>query len=94
MADQQFALFDWFDLPTSHGREGVVDWRANHANDDSKVTFAAFKVLNNDGQVAMLAAHDALLFSSYADAAGAAIWNKSPQPMMWASHKKTRHEAG
>ena len=72
----------------------MFDHRANHPNDDSKVALAAFKVLNDDGQVAMLATHSFLLFSSIAELAGAAIWNKSPQPVMWASHKKTRHEAG
>ncbi len=94
MTDQQFAPFDGFDLPTRHGRQGVFDWWAYDFNDHPKVSLASLKVLNDDGQVAMFAAHDALLFSSIADLARAAIWNKSPQPVMWAKHEKTRQEGG
>ena len=94
MADQQLAPFDWFDLPTRHGCEGVVYGGTYDFNDYPEVALAAFKVLNDDGQVAMFAAHDALLFSSIANLAGAASWNKSPQPVMWASHKKPAKRAG
>jgi hypothetical protein len=82
------------DLPAQVWAVWVFDGWADDLNGGAHIPPAAGKVVNDDSQISMLATHSFLLFSSIAELAGAAIWNKSPQPVMWASHKKTRHEAG
>jgi hypothetical protein len=66
----------------------VVIWRTDNFHDHSKIALAAVKVPHDDGKITMFATHVPLLFSSIAGTAGAAIWNKSPQPLCGPDMKK------
>jgi hypothetical protein len=64
------------------------------SNNPANVHDATFLVTNDHGQVTWLAIHKFLLFSDSACMAGAAIWNKSPQSLMWTNHKKSPQKGG
>jgi ribosomal protein L24E len=64
------------------------------SNNPANVHDATFLVTNYHGQVTWLAIHKFLLFSDSACMAGAAIWNKSPQSLMWTNHKKALNQEG